>query len=76
MGIGGCVIVIAVGAIATFGVNWHVAGMNIHVVGVILMIAGLLGLVTYVSIYRSRLPRRRLGGDEVVVEDRRYYDGP
>lgn len=75
MGIGGCIIVIAAGAIATFGVNWHLAGVNIHVVGVILMAAGLLGLATYARIYRSRLPARRLGGDE-VVEERRYYDGP
>jgi membrane protein implicated in regulation of membrane protease activity len=75
MGIGGCVLVIAAGAIAAFGVNWHLAGMNIHVVGVILMAAGLLGLATYAHIYRRRLPGGRLGGDE-VVEERRYYDGP
>ncbi|MBC3840881.1 hypothetical protein GXW82_13170 [Streptacidiphilus sp. 4-A2] len=71
---GGCIIVIAAGAIATFAVNWHLAGMNIHV-GVILMAAGLLGLATYARVYRSRLPSRRLGGDE-VVEERRYYDEP
>ncbi|QMU70551.1 hypothetical protein [Streptacidiphilus sp. P02-A3a] len=75
MGIGGCIIVIAAGAIATFGVNWHLAGMNIHIVGVILMAAGLLGLATYASIYRNRFPGRRPGGEE-VVEERRYYDGP
>ena len=74
MGIGGCVIVIAVGAIATFGVNWHLAGMNIHIVGLILMAAGLLGLATYASIYRGRWGRG-VGGEE-VVEERRYYDGP
>ncbi|QMU77093.1 hypothetical protein GXW83_16630 [Streptacidiphilus sp. PB12-B1b] len=75
MGIGGCIIVIAAGAILTFGVNWHLAGMNIHIVGVILMVAGLLGLATYARIYRSRVPGRGLGADE-VVEERRYYDAP
>jgi uncharacterized membrane protein len=75
MGIGGCIIVIAAGAILTFGVNWHLAGTNIHIVGVILMAAGLLGLLTYAGIYRSRFAGRRLGGEE-VVEERRYYDGP
>jgi hypothetical protein len=75
MGIGGCIIVIAAGAIATFGVNWHLAGMNIHIVGVILMAAGFLGLATYASVYRSRFATRRMGGDE-VVEEHRYYDGP
>lgn len=75
MGIGGCIVVIAAGAIATFGVSWHLAGMNIHIVGVILMAAGLLGLATYARIYRSRIPARRRGTDE-VVEERRYYDEP
>lgn len=75
MGIGGCIIVIAAGAILTFGVDWHLAGMNIHIVGVILMVAGLLGLATYARIYRSRFPGRRPVGGE-VVEERRYYDGP
>ncbi|MEU9134318.1 hypothetical protein AB0D08_40710 [Kitasatospora sp. NPDC048540] len=68
MGIGGCVIVFALGAILAFAVDWHLAGVNLHLVGVILMIAGLLGLVAYVRVFR----RRRLGTD--VVEERRYVD--
>ncbi|WP_035803506.1 hypothetical protein [Kitasatospora mediocidica] len=74
MGIGGCIIAFALGAIVTFGVNWHVHGVNMDVVGVILMVAGLLGLVTYASIFR----RRRVYGAgriEEVVEERRYNDG-
>lgn len=85
MGIGGCIVVFALGAILTFGVSWHLAGMNIHVVGVILMAAGLLGLITYVSLFRRRGLRgdrlgggigTGLGGEEEVVRERRYYDGP
>jgi membrane protein implicated in regulation of membrane protease activity len=75
MGIGGCVIVFALGAIFTFGVNWHVAGVNLHVIGVILMIAGLLGLFTFASLFRRRGPIDR-GAEEEIVTQRRYYDGP
>ena len=75
MGIGGCIIVFALGAIMTFGVSWHLAGMNIHIVGVILMAAGLLGLATYASLFRRRSGRLGVGDEEIVLE-RRYYDGP
>ncbi|WP_042399276.1 hypothetical protein [Streptacidiphilus carbonis] len=75
MGIGGCIIVFALGAILTFGVNWHISGMNIHIVGVILMAAGLLGLATYAGIYRRRFGGRP-GAQQEIVEERRYYDGP
>ncbi|GLW57505.1 hypothetical protein [Kitasatospora phosalacinea] len=71
MGIGGCIILLAVGAILAFGVHWHLAGVNLTVVGVVLMAAGLIG----VAVYARVLGRRRyLGGrgvDEVVVEERR-----
>ncbi|MFC1403840.1 MULTISPECIES: hypothetical protein [Streptacidiphilus] len=76
MGIGGCIVVFALGAILTFGVDWHISGMNVHVVGVILMAAGLLGLVTYAGIYRRRFPGGRAGTPPEYVEERRYYDGP
>ncbi len=75
MGIGGCIIVFAAGAILTFGVDWHMSGVNVHVVGLVLMAAGLLGLCTYVAVFRRR---RYVGGGrvpaETVVEDRRYYE--
>lgn len=75
MGIGGCIVVFALGAILTFGVNWHISGMNVHVVGVILMVAGLLGVITYAGIYRRRVSGRGVAPQE-YVEERRYYDGP
>ena len=73
MGIGGCIGVFALGAILTFGVDWHVSGMNLRVVGVILMAAGLLGVVTIAGIYRRRRPMG-IGDGEEVVRERRYYD--
>ncbi|MCD0482154.1 DUF6458 family protein [Streptacidiphilus sp. ASG 303] len=79
MGLGGCVILIALGAILTFATDWHLSGVNLDVVGVILMVVGLLGLVTFSSVLRR--PRRRVGVGvgapaEEVVEERRYYEDP
>ncbi|MFJ5228561.1 DUF6458 family protein [Kitasatospora sp. NPDC088391] len=73
MGIGGCIILLAVGAILAFGVDWHLAGVNLTVVGVVLMAAGLVGVVVYARV----LGRRRYLGravDEVVVEDHHHRD--
>ncbi|GAA4831309.1 DUF6458 family protein [Kitasatospora terrestris] len=75
MGIGGCVLLFALGAVLAFGVDWHLSGVNVHVVGWIVMLAGLLGLFTYASIYKRRRYGSRAGADE-VVEERRYYDQP
>ncbi|MEE1786568.1 DUF6458 family protein [Streptomyces sp. SP17BM10] len=75
MGIGGCILLFALGAVLAFGVDWHLSGMNVHVVGWILMAAGLLGLVTYASVYKRRRFTGRAGADE-IVEERRYYDEP
>ncbi|WP_055586420.1 DUF6458 family protein [Streptacidiphilus griseoplanus] len=76
MGLGGCVILIALGAILAFATDWHVNGVNLDVVGVILMVVGLLGLVTFSSVLRR--PRRGVvpGADEVVEERHHYYEDP
>ncbi|MBF9069127.1 DUF6458 family protein [Streptacidiphilus fuscans] len=75
MGIGGCILVFAAGAVLAFGVDWHVKGVDLPVVGVILMVAGLLGLITYGALFH----RRRFLGDRVadseIVEERHYRDG-
>ncbi|MER5469407.1 DUF6458 family protein [Streptomyces sp. NPDC002935] len=54
MGLGGCIILIAAGAILTFATDWDMQGVNLHVVGVILMIAGLIGVATFGSVARRR----------------------
>jgi predicted CDP-diglyceride synthetase/phosphatidate cytidylyltransferase len=76
MGLGGCIILIAVGAILTFATDWHMQGVNLDLVGVILMIVGLIGVTTFSSIAR----RRRVvvpPTTSTVVEERRdgYSDG-
>ncbi|MCT9008145.1 DUF6458 family protein [Streptomyces rhizosphaerihabitans] len=76
MGLGGCIILIAAGAILTFATDWHMQGVDLHMVGVILMIVGLIGVATFSSVAR----RRRVvvpPTATVVEEDRRngYADG-
>jgi len=73
MGLGGCIILIAVGAILTFATDWHMQGVNLDLVGVILMVVGLIGVVTFSSIARRR--RVLLLGSTTVVEEDRNGDG-
>ena len=54
MGLGGCIILIALGAILTFATDWDMQGVNVNLVGLIFMIVGLIGVTTFTSIYRRR----------------------
>ncbi|MFJ4847701.1 MULTISPECIES: hypothetical protein [unclassified Streptomyces] len=70
MGIGGCIGLIAVGAILTFATDWHMAGVNLDLVGLIMMAVGVIGVAAYVSIFR----RRRVVEPMPVIEERdRHY---
>ncbi|MFD3452233.1 hypothetical protein ACFWVC_08625 [Streptomyces sp. NPDC058691] len=70
MGIGGCIGLIAVGAILTFATDWHMAGVNLDLVGLIMMAVGVIGVAAYVSIFK----RRRIVEPMPVVEERdRHY---
>ncbi len=73
MGIGGCILLAALGAVLAFAVDWEPSGVNLHVVGWILLLAGLLGLFAYAAVFRRRRYGGRVGPDE-VVEERRYYE--
>ncbi|GGO65381.1 hypothetical protein [Nonomuraea cavernae] len=91
MTIAGSIILIMLGAILTWAVEFDLAGLDINVVGVILMIGGLAGLLF--GLYRISVTRRAVGPiDEPVVrhelvdepetrrttvyEERRRYDEP
>lgn len=75
MGIGGCIILIALGAIITFATNWHVKGVNLDLAGLIMMAVGAVGLAAYVSIFkRRRIPPTADGDVPPVVEERYYPD--
>ncbi|MCX5388298.1 DUF6458 family protein [Streptomyces sp. NBC_00083] len=71
MGLGGCIILIAVGAILTFATDWHANGVNLDVVGLILMAVGIIGVAVFTSVLR----RRRVVPGATVVEEERHHDG-
>jgi hypothetical protein len=80
MGLGGCIILIAVGAILTFATDWHMQGVNLDLVGVILMIVGLIGVTRFSSIARRRRVVVPPNTPTVVEEERHvrrdgYSDG-
>lgn len=73
MGIGGCIVLIAVGAILTFGVNIDVPGLHTQLIGLILMAVGCVGLAAYVSIFKRRRMQPPPPAAPVVEEDHRFY---
>lgn len=75
MGIGGCIILIAVGAVITFATDWHAKGVNMDLLGLIMMAVGVIGMAAYVSIFkRRRIPPTASGDVPPVVEERYYSD--
>jgi hypothetical protein len=75
VGIGGCIILIAVGAIITFATDWHANGVNVDLVGLIIMAVGMIGLAAYVSIFKRRRIPPTADGDLPPVVEERYYPG-
>lgn len=73
MGLGGSILMLAVGAILTLAVDWHIKGVNLDVVGLIMMAVGLIGIVAYVSIYKRRQTQPPPPAAPVIEDDRRYY---
>ncbi|MEV5277350.1 DUF6458 family protein [Streptomyces sp. NPDC051994] len=72
MGLGGCIILIAVGAILTFATDWHAKGVNLDMVGLILMAVGIIGVAVFTSVLRRR---RVLPPTAVVEEEQRHHLG-
>ncbi|MDQ1047101.1 DUF6458 family protein [Streptomyces sp. V4I2] len=71
MGLGGCIILIAAGAILTFATDWDMKGVNLDLVGIILMVVGLIGVSTFSSIARRR--RVVMPPNTPVVEGERHH---
>jgi hypothetical protein len=61
MGISVSILLIAVGAILTWGVTAEAEGLDVNAIGVILMIVGLLGLVISLIFWSSWGGFRRRG---------------
>ncbi|GIH27215.1 hypothetical protein Aph01nite_55250 [Acrocarpospora phusangensis] len=80
MTIAGSIVLIMLGAILTWAVEFTLAGIDIQVIGVILMLGGLAGLLF--GLYRLNAVRRTatpvVPVDETatrrVYEERRYND--
>lgn len=72
MGLGGSLLLIAVGAILTFALNVTVSGIDLDIVGVILMITGASWLVLSLVLWQSRRTAGR--GPAGLVEERRVYE--
>jgi hypothetical protein len=77
MGIGVGILLIVIGAILTFAVHWHVAGLDLQVVGWVLMLAGAAGVILFFAFWHRR------GSGRVVTERQTYpptaerpYDSP
>ncbi|MEU3849275.1 DUF6458 family protein [Streptomyces sp. NPDC029554] len=79
MGLGGCIILIAVGAILTFATDWDMEGVNLDLVGVIFMIVGLIGVTVFSSIHRRRRvvvpPSAGVVDDPAAHQRRDGYNG-
>ena len=75
MGISVSILLIAVGAILTWGVTADAEGLDVNAIGVILMIVGLLGLVISLIFWSSW---GGFGGwrRDTVVRDDRYPPPP
>ena len=83
MGIGGSILLIALGAILAFAVNVELGWLDLSIVGWVLMLAGVIGLIMTGWFWRSRRrtvvapPAQRTptvpAQDEQVVEEYREY---
>jgi Domain of unknown function (DUF6458) len=71
MGIGAGIVLIAVGAILAFAVNFTISGIEISTIGLILMVAGVMGIVVALVMNNQR---SRTG--HTVVREERPGDPP
>ncbi|MEU8503140.1 DUF6458 family protein [Streptomyces brevispora] len=70
MGLGGCFILIGVGAILAFATDWKMDSVNVDMVGWIMMIVGVIGVFVYASVMRRR--RMVVPPTTVVSQDERH----
>jgi hypothetical protein len=54
VGIGGSIVLIAIGAILAFGVTASIAWLDVRIVGWVMMIVGAIGLAFAISYWRNR----------------------
>jgi hypothetical protein len=54
MGLGGAIVLIAIGAILKFATNTRVSGVDLPTIGVILMLVGVIWFVAMLVVYMGR----------------------
>jgi len=64
MSLGFSLVLIALGAILAFAVDYSISGLSIQVVGVILMVVGFIGLALSMLFWASWAPYRREHRDD------------
>jgi hypothetical protein len=64
----GSLLLIALGAILAWAVDYRIAGVDIKVVGVILLTVGVVGLLLSLLFWASFAPFRRRPADQVIVQ--------
>ena len=74
MTIGGSILLIVVGAILRYAINWSTTYVDLRLVGLILMIAGAAGLIIALTLLFMR--RRGSRPSTEVYEERRYSQPP
>ncbi|MBT2506600.1 MULTISPECIES: DUF6458 family protein [Streptomyces] len=75
MGMGGCIVLVAVGAILTFATDWEMESVNLDLVGLIMMLVGIIGIAVYTSVLKRRRTTHLPPADAPLVEERyRHYD--
>jgi hypothetical protein len=68
MGMGGCIVLIAVGAILTFATDWEVSSVNLDLVGLIFMAVGIIGVAAFTSVAKRRRAVIQQPGTTTVVD--------
>jgi Na+/proline symporter len=71
MRIGTGVVLLAIGAILAFAVDYDISGIDLSTVGWILMVAGALAIILFLTVWGPRDRAVDRGG---IVEERRVYD--
>jgi hypothetical protein len=69
MGFGSSLVLLAVGAILAFAVEFDVQGFNLDAVGIILMIVGIIGLIASAVYWNTWGGFGRFGHRRRIVED-------
>ncbi|MDT3397141.1 hypothetical protein RKE29_10865 [Streptomyces sp. B1866] len=73
MGLGGCIAMLAVGAILTLATPWNGDGFNVHIIGLILMCVGIIGMSAYISVLKRRPFGASTPVTPVVDEDHLHH---